>query len=369
MNRMQKASEKSQITAKTNFRLELSTVENDDRPVYVLGNFNSWAVDDEQFRLKKVSNGKYVFDFPPYIRLPRPFEYKYTRGGWKNVELDAYGSRVSNRWLAAPEGLIQDRVPRWRKNGLIYESDYLPHQMLLGEKFEMPQLGKTRRIRLLIPHDYNLTDKRYPVLYMHDAQNLFDKYSPYGNWAIDEKLAIMAEQGFADLIIVCIDHGNEHRIKEFTPFRETKVGIGEGKKYLRFIADTLKPYVDSHFRTKSDQASTGIGGSSMGGLISAYAGAIYPEVFGRLLIFSPSFWVAPDLYKEVAGTFNPDKTKVYLYGGGKEGASMLPNLQAFQEALKTTNYTVELSVDHMGTHNESRWGMEFPKAIEWLFFT
>lgn len=98
----------------------------------------------------------------------------------------------------------------------------------------------------------------------------------------------------ADIIIVSIDHAEDERIAEFTPSYRTRLGVGDGKKYARFLADTLKPHVDQHFRTLPDRVHTGIGGSSMGGLITIYAGLMYPEVYGKLMVFSPSLWVGAD---------------------------------------------------------------------------
>jgi predicted alpha/beta superfamily hydrolase len=176
-----------------------------------------------------------------------------------------------------------------------------------------------------------------------------------------------------EIIVIAIDHAKEDRIQEFTPSYKTRLGAGEGKKYVRFLADTLKPHVDKHFRTLPEREHTGIGGSSMGGLISIYAGLLYPEEYGKLMIFSPSLWVAPNIHFQTMGMDNAYKTKIYLYGGGQESTNLIPNIKRFKQAVERNGYNnsmidFRLSIDPHGTHNEDNWGEEFPKAIEWLFF-
>ena len=141
---------------------------------------------------------------------------------------------------------------------------------------------------------------------------------------------------------------------------------------MRFLADTLKAYIDKHFRTRPEREYTGIGGSSMGGLISIYAGLMYPEVFGKLMIFSPSLWVMPNIHFHFLNFNAPQDTEIYLYGGGDESAHMIPNIQRFKDAFSdVTDAQIhfKLSIDPQGKHNETKWGEEFPKAAEWLYFT
>lgn len=352
--------------------LRLSTKEDSGEPVYLAGNFNGWKAGDEAYRMKPEGPGLFSFNFKDKSLLPGQMEYKYHRGGWDSVELDEYGNSAPNRLLEprkAREAL--DHVPRWRKGGLAYDPAFLPEIQVISEQFEIPQLIKTRRIAALLPYDYRESDKRYPVLYLQDGQNLFDDYAPFGNWAVDKKLAVMAERGIGDIIIISIDHGEKERIAEFTPSSRTKLGSGDGKKYVRFLADTLKSYVDKHFRTLPEREHTGIGGSSMGGLISIYAGLMYPEVYGKLMIFSPSLWVMPNIHFHFLNFHDPQDIDIYLYGGEEESANMVPNIRRFQEAFQEAgkaSVKFRLSVDPGGQHNEARWGEEFPRAAEWLFF-
>lgn len=354
-------------------RLHLHTDPDDPRPIYVAGNFNDWWAGHPDYQLVPGSHaGAYEIDLELPETLSR-VEYKFTRGGWEFVELGRFGENVPNRVVAlSPDWTHTDEVARWAGHGLYYKEDLLPIIEVISEEFEIPQLIRTRRIAALLPHDYYETDKRYPVLYLQDGQNLFDDHAPYGSWGVDKRLALLKELGMGDIIIISIDHAAEERVGEFTPSFRTKLGRGDGKKYVRFLADTLKPYIDDHFRTLADAVHTGIGGSSMGALISIYAGMMYPEVYDKLMIFSPSLWVTPNIPFHLVDLTNEFNGRIYLYGGAAESQTMVPNLERFKRQLSEQQgaSTVEffLEIDPDGQHNEARWGQEFPKAIEWLFF-
>lgn len=351
--------------------LELQTPPGDDRPVYLTGNFNDWQAGDDRYHLQAVGPGNYRLRLATDT-LPADMEYKYLRKDWGGVEVDDYGNERPNRRLSPHQDTATDKVPRWKREGLSHRPELLPRIEVISEHFEIPQLIRTRRISVLLPHDYYHTDKHYPVLYLQDGQNLFDDYAPFGNWALDKKLAVLSERGTGDLIIIAIDHAAEQRIAEFTPSFQTRLGRGEGKKYVRFLTDTLKPFVDKNFRTLPSREHTGIGGSSMGGLISIYAGLMYPEAYGKLMIFSPSLWVSPNIPFNVMDLSEPFEGRIYLYGGAAESTSMVPNMERFRAALtdrhEQSRLAFHLAIDPQGMHNEARWGEEFPRAVEWLYY-
>jgi predicted alpha/beta superfamily hydrolase len=245
---------------------------------------------------------------------------------------------------------------------------------IIEEDYEIPQMGKRRRISALLPADYEDTDIEYPVLYLHDGQNLFDENAPYGNWAIDHALRNLFKEGFGNIIIIAIDHGGEERLSEYFPYQNSRIGDGQGKLYLQFLFETLKPYVDKKFRVLHDAQNTGIGGSSMGGLISLYAGMSYPEVFGKMMIFSPSLWIAPPIY-QLAARYKPAvPSSLYIYAGEKESQNHIANVMRLQETFKKnvspemSHLRFHLSVNPEGTHSESFWRDEFPHAVKWLYF-
>jgi metallo-beta-lactamase class B len=137
---------------------------------------------------------------------------------------------------------------------------------ILDTAFAMPQLERTRRIWLYLPPGYAASTRRYPVLYMHDGQNLFDAATSFaGEWGVDETLDSLHALGDPGVIVVGIDNGRMKRMDEYTPWHNTRYGGGEGDAYVDFLTQTLKPYVDAHYRTLAERVHTGVAGSSMGG--------------------------------------------------------------------------------------------------------
>ncbi len=353
-------------------RIELHTTKNDDRPVFISGNFNDWNAQSPSFKMLKINDGHYEFTFSDTSTYPYHLEYKYNRGGWDNEEADDFGSKTSNRIVIKNQHLITDFVPRWFNKGKSYPIHLLPKIEVVHQNFEIPQLNKTRRVTILLPVDYYENTRRYPVLYLQDGQNLYEKNAPFGTWGIDEKLAVLKEKGHGNIIVVAIDHGETERIHEFTPPTHINLGIGrkEGTKYLDFMANTLKPHIDANYRTFTQKEFTGIGGSSMGGLISLFGGILRPETFGRILVFSPSLWIYPDVYKEAGATGALEQTKLYIYAGGRESQTMVSNVQTLIQSINESpqNTEINLVVDPNGTHTESKWSVAFPEAVEWLFY-
>ncbi len=351
----------------------LTTDEDDLRPIYISGNFNNWRTQDTHFEMEKIGTGLYHFKFDFDFEYPEKMLFKFTKGDWSDVEIDKYGNRTENRVCEQKNGVSKQHVDKWRKNWLPFKQNYLPIVQLISDEFEIPQLNRKRKIWALLPHDYQATSENYPVMYLQDAQNLFNENAEFGNWEIDKKLAVMSEYKIGKIIVIAIEHAEANRIKEFN-VGNTILGNGEGKKYIRFITDTLKPFIDKQFRTKSDREFTGIGGSSMGGLVSIFSGLMYPEVYGKLMIFSPSLWVVPKMDFSKIDYSEPDKTKIYLYAGGDESATMIDHVKKFKKNM-TKNDSVDdkmkinLSINEQGKHNETFWSDEFPKAIEWLFFS
>lgn len=345
----------------------------DSRPVFITGNFNQWNPKDHRFLMKPNIDGSYRIEIDDAI-LPEIIEYKFTKGGWENVELDLFGSITPNRKIKKLSTPQIDSVDQWRHNWGPFKKEYFPIAEVISENFYIPQLDRYRKVWALLPFDYYVTDKKYPVLYLQDAQNLFNEGSPFGNWEIDKKLSILSEYGRGDLIVIAIEHGSEDRIKEYIFDNDNIAQGSEGKKYIRFITDTLKPFVDEHYRTKKDRENTGIGGSSLGGLISIYSGFLYPEVYSKLLIFSPSLWVEPNNNFPIMGFRTPFKTKIYLYGGELEGSKMVKRIKIFENYLKRWekknlfDFEFKTSINPDGTHNEFYWAQEFPRAVEWLFY-
>ena len=353
------------------FKIVLETQDDDSRPIYISGNFNNWRTQDKDFMMERIKENTYHFEFKNDFIFPEELVYKFTKGDWSEVEIDADGNPTANRSVTNFLGIQKEYVPKWRKNWLPFKQLYLPQVLLISDEFEIPQLNKTRKIWALLPHDYDNSNEQYPVMYLQDAQNLFNEDAPQGNWEIDKKLAVMAEYNIGKIIIIAIEHAEEEREKEYN-VGKTALGKGQGKKYIKFISETLKPFVDKQFRTKPEREFTGIGGSSLGGLISVFGGLMYPKVYGKLMAFSPSLWVSPKLTIDTENEHN-EETKVYLYAGDDESESLVEQVKNFQKNLIANQFVkdkmkINLSINKEGKQNETYWSDEFPKAIEWLYF-
>lgn len=236
----------------------------------------------------------------------------------------------------------------------------------------MPQLGRERTLRVYLPPGYEHSRKRYPVLYMHDGQNLFDAATAFfGEWGVDEALNELAKTKGLELIVVGIDNGGDKRNTELNAWDNPDHKPGEGRQYMQFIVDTVKPYIDVHYRTRPDREHTAIMGSSLGGLISHYAICEYPNVFGKAGLFSPSYWYAPAV-AEYTAAHTPAHAKIYFYAGGKEDEQMVGNMQSIVAQMRQRGLAerdTSVHVEAQAQHNEAAWRAEFPRAVEWLFGT
>ncbi len=231
---------------------------------------------------------------------------------------------------------------------------------------EAPQLNGTKKIWLYLPKEYATSKKKYPVIYMHDAQNLFDAETSYaGEWNIDEKLDSLNAQ----VIVVGIEHGNEKRIDELTPYKNEKYGGGNGDNYLEFIVKTLKPKIDSSYRTKPNTMNTVIMGSSLGGLISYYALLKYPEVFGKAGVFSPAFWINPEVFELTKSTKTLD-SKIYFLCGDNESSEMVPDINKMEILVSdircSCRHLTRKKIVKGGQHNEKLWRDNFVTVFKWL---
>jgi predicted alpha/beta superfamily hydrolase len=240
---------------------------------------------------------------------------------------------------------------------------------VLSERFAIPALQRERTIRLYLPPSYAAQpSKRYPVLYLHDGQNLFDDATAYaGEWGVDETLNALATSTGFEAIVVGIDNGGVKRMNELNPWPHERFGVGEGQAYLDFIVQTIKPYIDARFRTRSDAASTLIGGSSMGGLIS-HAGIVrHPAVFSKALVFSPAYWTAPAMAVLAEQQPLPRSARVYFYAGGQESENMAPLAERMHALVQGQGTATTLRVVTEAKHNEAAWRAEFERAVRWLF--
>jgi predicted alpha/beta superfamily hydrolase len=234
---------------------------------------------------------------------------------------------------------------------------------------DAPQLKTSRKIWVYLPKNYTISKKKYSVVYMHDGQNLFDSKTSFaGEWNIDETLDSLNAQ----TIVIGIENGGDKRMDELTPFKNQKYGGGNADLYLDFLVKTLKPYVDKTYRTKTNANNTCIFGSSLGGLISFYGAIKYPDVFGKVGCFSPSFWFNRKEILDLMEKTKNFKTKIYFLCGDAEGDDdMIKDLNMMEELVNTKRCECKKLNKKIivkgGNHNEKLWREGFKKAYLWLF--
>ena len=253
----------------------------------------------------------------------------------------------------------------------VRESTATSNVQVLAPTFVLPEVNRHRKVRLYLPPGYHQSTQSYPVLYMHDGQNLFDYATSFvGEWQVDESLNVLAREGKLELIVVGIDNGNETRMNELSPWPNEEFGKAEGKLYVEFLLDVVKPYIDTNFRTKSDVANTAIMGSSMGGLISHYAIHQHPDVFSKAAIFSPSYWYNQDVYPFTRFNKVPTNTRLYFVVGSEEGGDMVEDMEKMVAQIAAQGHPDKhlfSKVVEGAKHNEQFWASEFSDAVQWLF--
>jgi alpha-glucosidase len=242
---------------------------------------------------------------------------------------------------------------------------------VLPYPFLIPELERQRTVRLYLPPNYENESQSYPVIYMHDGQNLFDEATAHAQeWNVDESLNTLAKATGRKFIVVAIDNGGEFRMNELSPWPNERFGEAQGKAYMQLIVDVVKPYIDTNYRTKADANNTAIMGSSMGGLISHYAIHNYPEVFAKAAIFSPSYWYSQDVFSDSQLHRSKDSARLYVLYGSEEGDGMIADIDKMQRLFKGQGHpreNMKFVVVPTGQHNEQLWGSEFTDAIKWLF--
>lgn len=233
-----------------------------------------------------------------------------------------------------------------------------------------PELDNRRDILVQLPGSYPAGDRTYPVLYMHDGQNLFDPATSYaGDWRLGKVLAVAARRGL-EAIVVGIPNMGAERLTEYSPFRNPGIGSGAGDRYLDFLLQTLKPAIDQRFRTRPEPAATGIAGSSMGGLISLYGFFRSGGAFGLAGVLSPSLWFADEAIFGVVESAPYVTGRIYLDIGSLEGLEHVVRARRMRDLLRAKGYRIGGNLKWLesrsGRHDEASWGRRFARALPFL---
>jgi predicted alpha/beta superfamily hydrolase len=291
----------------------------------------------------------------------------------------------------------------WHDYTSLHDNHTVTGDLKILRDLHSHQLNNHRDITVWLPPSY-AEGGRFPVLYMHDGQNLFDAaQSNSGEWMVDETLSHLSQEGL-DAIVVGISNMGERRFFEYNPYPvhfqidgqddivpsgvPEKVGGGQGDEYIRFIIDTLKRLIDAEFRTLPGQETTGLAGSSLGGLISLYAILTHPDVFGFCGSFSPAFWFGNHGMQKTIHDLAAGRGKIYLDIGGREGETFshlperwrsligdldhayLVGVRALRDLLLKSGYEADRSLMYVeepeGRHHETAWARRLPNALRFL---
>ena len=352
-----------------------------DARLYLAGDaaaLGQWKPDG--IELKKGDDGVYAAQ----VKLPadREIQYKVTRGAWGTVEKRADGSEMGNRTFTPTKDTTVDvNVAAWADQVGV-PKDTRTGDIRVHEKFASKNLGNERNLLVWLPpgYDDNRT-VRYDVLYMQDGQNAFDDRTSFaGEWRADETAkTLIAQNKIRPIIIVAIENNNG-RMDEYTMTRDDRHGGrgGDGAKYIKFVAEEVKPFIDRTYRTKADREHTGVAGSSLGATISLEIARAYPEKFGLVGALSPAAWWNNG---EMLGRFEADTAwmkgkKFWVDIGTNEGNA--EQKQAYVDSARRIGALLKqaglaesrdyhFKVIDGAEHNEKAWSARFGDVLMFLF--
>jgi predicted alpha/beta superfamily hydrolase len=251
----------------------------------------------------------------------------------------------------------------------------------MHRSFHSKFLPTDRDIIVYLPPGYEKERKeRYPVLYLHDGQNLFDgatSFIPGLEWRVDETAqALIASKQIRPLIIVGVYNAGKERVDEYTPTKDAQVKQGGlADLYGRMLVEELKPFIDSQYRTLRGAKDTGLGGSSLGGLVSLYLGIKYPQVFGKLAVVSPSvWWDNKMIVRSVEALHRRPHTRIWMDIGTKEGrtpAEATRDTRSLRDALISKGWKENADFKYFeaegAEHNEKAWSERVEMILKFLY--
>ena len=253
-----------------------------------------------------------------------------------------------------------------------------PGQLHRHEKFPSRFLSKKRDLIVYTPGIYEKRPElKFPVLYLEDGQNLFDpatSFIPGVYWRVGETAdALIAQGAIQPLVIVGIYNTGKQRVNEYTPTRDRKLGGGKADKYGRLLVEELQPFIESRYRIAQGPENKGLGGSSLGGLLTIYLGMQYPQVFGKLAVLSPSvWWNHRAILQSVARAKLPQRPRIWLDVGTDEGGTRtVEHVIALRDALLQKgwqeNRDLHFEIFSGAQHNEAAWAQRVGPFLQFLF--
>jgi predicted alpha/beta superfamily hydrolase len=347
-----------------------------DAHVTLAGGVNGWNPGAPGFAFTPAQDGTHTLQLP--LREGKAFEYRLTRGSWDTAERNADGSERRARTLVVRGDMrVELRVERWLDSPgkVTLVKSTLTGTIEHVRDVKSPQLGNTRSLLVYLPPSYRKGTQRYPVLYLHDGQNVFNELTAFvkREWRADEAAEALAARGH-EVILVAIENSGGTRASEYLPFK-TRANNHEARAeaHAAFVVKTVKPLIDQRYRTRSGAAHTGIAGSSFGGIIGLYTALSYPEVFGFVGAFSPSLWVGDGgMFHWVGEHRAPKSMRLWLDMGDHEGEMPGERRYAMElteqmgDVLREQGAQVRVQFGKDAWHNEDAWAQRFPTALEWF---
>ena len=356
-----------------------------DASVFIAGDIPSLGPwDPGKVKLGKIGDLTYAIT----LILPAglEFHYKFTRGSWEAVEKGRWFEEIADRehHVLGDETVVV-HVLNWRDYSGEREIYTVVGDVRHHEDFPSTALGNTRTVLVYLPPGYEEdVERRYPVLYMHDGQNIFDAATSFigVEWGVDETLERMIGQGQVEPLIVVGIYNTDEREFEYTPTQDSGQGKGGGaSRYADFIVDELKPYIDATYRTLPEREHTGVMGSSLGGIASLYIAWTHPDVFSRVGAMSTAYWWSnSQILTMLEGSNPPPGVRVWLDMGTGEDKSDtnrddVPDIIEQHRRARNILMAKGLAIprrlryieDEGAVHNERAWAARFPQAVEFLF--
>jgi predicted alpha/beta superfamily hydrolase len=342
---------------------------NDSAAVFITGdhpNLGGWDPD----LVKMTNRGSGKWDVTIAVEKEHPLEFKFTRGTWDTEALLENGQVPSNfRLTAKSDTSLAYTILRWKDDCGSPALGQITGTVRYHRNVEGRDL-KPRDLIVWLPPDYDQKKKqRYPVFYMQDGRNLFDPGTSFAgmDWQMDEIADSLIRRGeIQPIIIVGIDN---------TPDRTKEYSTGPlGDAYIRFVIDSVKPFIDENYRTKPDAQNTAVGGSSAGGLISFRLAWEHPDVFSKVACFSSALKIEKIDYITPVREYNGKKKKIKLYldcGGAGLEARLKPGVDEMALTLKEKGFILNKDLfilyNPVASHNETAWSKRIGPVLK-LFF-
>lgn len=342
----------------------------EDATVFVSGDFGEGGLAAE---LALERTHPFVHETTIELPIGETFSFRLTRGPEALVERGPGKEEVEPRSLVADRTKTLDlMVANW--------PDSPSSLSTIGGNLrvlEIPDFLEGRRVWVYLPPGYNDDqDRRYPVLYMLDGQNVFDYRTSFARseWKVDEAVEAGVQANEVEpLVVVAVDNGGTERVFEYTPYIDANRGGGGGEAHVQAIREVLMPYIDDNYRTLSGPENTGFSGSSLGGLMSLHVAYEHADVFGRIGAVSPSLWFAERaILDRVQAGPKPD-VRLWVDMGTDEGDGVTPieNFRELDERLRQQGFVegedLRAVVDPGGQHNEASWARRMPDILRFLF--